>query len=102
MEGSENTQPESVKAVQTSSETTSQPKAPARSAAAGEAPVKRVDRPKRVAVVKPGDTLSRIILRTYGEYTTALLETVLAQNPDISKPDQIFVGQVIKLPADKE
>jgi len=98
VEGSKSTQPESVKAVQTSPETSSQPKAPSRSATAGDAPVKSVDRPNRVAVVKPGDTLNGIILGTYGEYSEALLKTVLAQNPDISKPDQIFVGQVIKLP----
>jgi len=98
VEGSKSTQPESVKAGQTSPETSSQPKAPARSATAGDAPVKSVDRPNRVAVVKPGDTLNGIILGTYGEYSEALLKTVLAQNPDISKPDQIFVGQVIKLP----
>ena len=54
-----------------------------------------------MAVVKPGDTLNGIILRTYGEYSKALLKTVLAQNPDISKPDQIFAGQVIKLPANR-
>jgi hypothetical protein len=102
VEGSKSTQPESVKAVQTSPETSSQPKAPSRSAAAGNAPVKRVDRPKRVAVVKPGDTLYGIILRTYGEYSKSLLKTVLAQNPDISKPDQIFVGQVITLPDERE
>jgi len=101
VEGSKSTQPESVKAVQTSPETPSQPKAPLRSATAGDAPVKSVDRPKRVAVVKPGDTLYGIILRTYGEYSEALLKTVLAQNPDISKPDQIFVDQVIKLPANR-
>jgi hypothetical protein len=35
-------------------------------------------------------------------YSKALLKTVLTQNPVISKPDQIVVGQVIKLPADKE
>jgi nucleoid-associated protein YgaU len=51
--------------------------------------------------VQPGDTLSRIILRTYGAYSTALLKTVLAQNPDISEPDQILVGQVIQLPDEK-
>ena len=102
VEGSKSTQPESVKAVQTSPETSSQPKAPSRSAAAGDAPVKSVDWPNRVAVVKPGDTLYGIILRIYGEYSEALLKTLLSQNPDITKPDQIFVGQVIKLPADKE
>ena len=101
VEGSKSTQTEPVKAVQTSPETSSQPKAPSRSATAGDASVKSVDRPNRVAVVKPGDTLNGIILRTYGEYSKALLKTVLAQNPDISKPDQIFAGQVIKLPANR-
>jgi len=101
VEGSNSMQLESVKAVQTSPETSPEPEAPSRLPAAGDAPAKRIDQPKRVAVVKPGDTLSRIIIRTYGEYSTALLKNVLTQNPDISEPDQILVGQVIQLPDEK-
>ena len=83
---------------QTSPETSSQPKAPSRSATAGDAPVKSVDRPKRVAVVKPGDTLNRIIVQTYGAYDKATLTKVLRENPNVIDPDLILVGQVIKLP----
>ncbi len=101
VEGSKSMQLESVKAVQTSPETSPEPEAPSRLPAADDPSVKRVDRQNRVAVVKPGDTLSRIILRTYGEYSTALLKNVLTQNPDISEPDQILVGQAIKLPDEK-
>lgn len=102
VEESEGKRPASVKAVQTSPETSPEPKALSRSTVDGDTPTRRIDRPKRAAVVKVGDTLSSIILRTYGEYSKALLKNVLTQNPDISEPDQIFVGQVIKLPADKE
>jgi len=101
VEGSKNTQPESVKAVQTSPETSSQPKAPLRSATAGDAPVKSVDRPKRVAVVKPGDTLHSIIVQTYGAYDKATLTKVLRENPNVIDPDLILVGQVIKLPVNR-
>ena len=101
VEGSKSTQPESVKAVQTSPETSSQPKAPSRSATAVDAPVKSVDRPKRVAVVKPGDTLHRIIVQTYGAYDKATLTKVLRENPNVIDPDLILVGQVIKLPVNR-
>ena len=55
-------------------------------------------RQQQIVVVKRGDSLSRIIIRTYGSYTRAKLSTVLRENPEIWNPDLILVEQVIKLP----
>ena len=55
-------------------------------------------RPERVALVKRGDTLYSIILRTYGDYSSQILGIVLEQNPEIRNPDKIFAGQKIELP----
>ena len=102
VEESKSMQLESVKAVETPPETSPEPEAPSRLPAADDPSVKRVDRPNRVAFVKPGDTLSRIILRVYGVYSKERLKLLLAQNPDIIEPDQIFVGQAIQLPDERE
>ena len=59
------------------------------------------DRPARVALVKRGDTLYGIILRTYGDYSRQILGIVLEQNPGIRNPDKIFVGQKIELPREE-
>ncbi len=56
----------------------------------------------QVVVVKEGDNLTRIISRTYGRYDTTLLSAVLQQNPEVQNPDRLVVGQVIKLPANKQ
>ena len=53
-------------------------------------------------VVKEGDNLTRIISQTYGRFDPALLSAVLEQNPEIQSPDRLVVGQVIKLPANKQ
>jgi nucleoid-associated protein YgaU len=53
---------------------------------------------QQIVVVKRGDSLSRIIIRTYGSYNRATLSTVLRENPEIWNPDLILVEQVIKLP----
>ena len=55
-------------------------------------------KPIQIVVVKRGDTLTRIIDRTYGKYDKGILGTVLHVNPEIQDPDQISVGQAIKLP----
>ena len=59
------------------------------------------DRPERVALVKRGDTLYSIILRTYGDYSSQILGIVLEQNPGIRNPDKIFAGQKIELPREE-
>jgi general secretion pathway protein A len=56
----------------------------------------------RQTVVKNGDTLGRIIVKTYGAYDDIILTKVQRQNPKIIDPDLILPGQIIKLPADKE
>ncbi len=56
----------------------------------------------QVVVVNEGDNLTRIISRTYGRYDTALLSAVLQQNPEVQNPDHLVVGQVIKLPPNKQ
>lgn len=60
----------------------------------------KMDKDARVAVVQGGDTLYRIILQNYGDYTGQLLVRVLKQNPEIGDPDRIFVGQEIELPGE--
>jgi polysaccharide chain length determinant protein (PEP-CTERM system associated) len=63
--------------------------------------VKKDERMNRV-VFKNGQTLYRIILRTYGTYNDVILGKVLQANPDIISPTQIHDGQTITLPLDKE
>lgn len=56
----------------------------------------------RTVAVKKGDSLFRIITRTYGKYDTAALSAVLRENPWIENPDHIEVGQQIRLPVATE
>jgi general secretion pathway protein A len=53
---------------------------------------------QRQVVVGPGDNLMWIIKKAYGRYDEVLLNMVLRENPKILSPDQIFEGQVIRLP----
>ena len=55
-------------------------------------------RQERVMFAKTGDYLSKIILRTYGQYDRDTLTYVLRNNSEIADPDLILVGQPIKLP----
>lgn len=59
-------------------------------------------RESQIAVVKRGDNLFKIITRAYGRYDRAILNAVLEENPEIEDPNQIKVGQVIKLPVTTE
>ena len=52
-----------------------------------------------VVLVKKGDTLFRIINRTYGNFNEGILKSVLAENPEINGPKNIYPGQLLKLPA---
>ena len=52
----------------------------------------------RGVIAKPGDSLFSIIIRTYGKYDGAILNAVLNENPELLSPDNIPVGQVIKIP----
>ena len=51
-----------------------------------------------VIVVQPGDTLEKILVQEYGEYSQYALNLVLEANPRITNRDRIFVGQHIRLP----
>jgi putative secretion ATPase (PEP-CTERM system associated) len=72
-------------------------------ASAGDTPTMLSDKPEpgepRMVVVKPGDSLSRIIIETYGTYDRGILREVLRKNPHIRRPHWITVGEVITLPA---
>jgi len=51
----------------------------------------------RIIIVKKGDTLSRIAHRAYGDYDA--YPKILRANPEvIVNPDQIFVGQRLRIP----
>jgi type II secretory pathway predicted ATPase ExeA len=60
-------------------------------------PIKE-DQSIRQVMVKQGDTLGNIIIKTYGAYTDMRLFMVQQQNPDINDPNLILPGQIIKLP----
>jgi general secretion pathway protein A len=49
-------------------------------------------------VVRPGDTLSKIMEKTYGRYHKSMLREVLRRNPQIRNPEVILAGQVIEMP----
>jgi LysM repeat protein len=52
----------------------------------------------RVIIVQRGDTLSRIAKKAYGDYDD--YPRIFAANPEIIKnPNQIFVGQRLRIPA---
>jgi len=56
----------------------------------------------QTVVVEKGDTLYRIILKTYGAYDDVILKKVQKQNPKIPDSGLIFSGQIIKLPVDNK
>jgi nucleoid-associated protein YgaU len=48
--------------------------------------------------IRPGDTLTAIIIQHYGSYNKETLGAVLHENPEIQNPDRIFAGEILKLP----
>jgi nucleoid-associated protein YgaU len=51
----------------------------------------------RIIVVQQGDTLSKIAEKAYGDYEQYI--KIYNANPEIlSNPDQIYVGQKIRIP----
>lgn len=50
----------------------------------------------RVIIVKQGDTLSQLAFEAYGSFDD--YPRIYAANPEIQNPDQIFVGQKIRIP----
>ena len=59
---------------------------------------KAESRQGKAVMVKKGDTLFRIIYRTYGTYNAKIVNLVLKENPKIINSTQIVAGQIIKLP----
>ncbi|MGE3539077.1 MAG: AAA family ATPase [Candidatus Tectimicrobiota bacterium] len=53
---------------------------------------------KKVLVVQAGDSLSKILLREYGEYSKPVLERVLEANPGLSINAPLMIGQRLLLP----
>lgn len=49
-------------------------------------------------IVRPGDTLGRMIHQVYGVFGKSFLSTVIAANPHITDPDDIDVGNIIQFP----
>ncbi|UCD81887.1 MAG: hypothetical protein JSW26_10810, partial [Desulfobacterales bacterium] len=45
------------------------------------------------------ETLSRIIQRVYGGYSSRYFKSFIMANPDIEDPDRVEVGQIVSLPA---
>jgi len=56
------------------------------------------DKIMREKKIKSGDSLSRIIIQTYGKFNNVILDEVMKENPEVINPDLIFEGQVIKIP----
>ena len=57
------------------------------------------DKPEsKTVIVRPGDTLRQIIVRTIGKYNSGSIEQIRKLNPDIIDVDHLEVGQMIRLP----
>jgi hypothetical protein len=52
--------------------------------------------------IRPGDTLTAIIIQHYGAYNKETLRAVLHENPEIQDPDLIIAGKILKLPLPSE
>jgi general secretion pathway protein A len=64
-----------------------------------EAPVLGEKMQPRFRVIQQNDLLSEIIRQEYGTFNEELLQIIMENNPEISNPNQIYVGQVIVLPS---
>ena len=49
--------------------------------------------------LKNNETLSGVIQRVYGRYTSKYFRSLILANPNIDDPDQVDIGQTIYLPA---
>jgi general secretion pathway protein A len=45
------------------------------------------------------ETLSRVIQRVYGNFSSKYFKSFILANPDIEDPDRVEIGQIISLPA---
>lgn len=64
------------------------------------AQVQQADREKvkKVVVIRLGDTLSKILIQEYGEYTKAVVDSVIKANPGLGNIHFLEVGQRLILP----
>ena len=53
---------------------------------------------KKVVVIRVGDTLSKILIQEYGEYTKAVADLVIKANPGLGSIHFLEVGQRLILP----
>jgi nucleoid-associated protein YgaU len=53
---------------------------------------------KKVVVIRSGDTLPKILLREYGEYTKSIVALVIEVNPGLRNITRLEVGQRLILP----
>jgi hypothetical protein len=103
--GSETVLPQEITAPEPleSEETTSQPAEPEdlTPPAAGVSLVPAAFKPQpktRRVVAKRGDTLTKIIIQNYGDFSLDKLQDVLKENPEIRNPNWIMEGQALNLP----
>jgi len=54
---------------------------------------------ERTVTIRAGENLYRVILSAYGGYTPELVDRVMRANPNISAPERVAVGTVLRLPA---
>lgn len=52
----------------------------------------------RTVMVKKGETLSELIVTTYGRLSDFPIKKILAENPEISNPNRLYAGQIINMP----
>ncbi|MGE5504533.1 MAG: AAA family ATPase [Actinomycetota bacterium] len=58
----------------------------------------KVDLPRRLRIVAPGDTLTGLAMQVYGKGDRTALDWVKRHNPEIIDVDRLQVGQVIEFP----
>ncbi|MBN2808868.1 MAG: LysM peptidoglycan-binding domain-containing protein [Deltaproteobacteria bacterium] len=53
---------------------------------------------RKIIIVKRGDTLAKICRQEYGKYSNELLKMIMENNPEVTDPNLIFVGEQIVIP----
>lgn len=60
--------------------------------------IREQSKEQKVVVVQPGDTLSKIIIKEYGQYDRNILDIIVKANPGIIDISFIEIGQIITIP----